>query len=181
MNKNFYHLLSIPENNDYSRLIDEWFRNNSTTRFQYVLDREFLGKSYNLSTIKNLYPTIKVLTIVINPWTRFYRLFKSVKTSFEINAFIYLIHKNKDSNLRKTQFDLMFSNGECEILDFYLRSEFIESDFETFKNSINSDDYPINFKTFNFNHKHLFNKQSQDIIREMYQKDFEYFNYIDFL
>jgi hypothetical protein len=173
--------MSIPGNNDYSKIVDQWMRNDANTRFQYVLDREFLGKTYNLSLIKTLYPGVKVLTIVVNPWTRFYRDFLSLKVNSDLNLHTHMIYKSKNSKIKKTQYDLIFSNSLEHNLDFFFRSEHIEKDFQNFKSSLDNESNPIQFNKVALDHKNLFNAQSQEIIREIYQKDFEYFDYIDFL
>lgn len=181
MIKDYYTLFTVPGNSEHARVIDEWMRHNPSTRFQYILDRELIGKTYNLKLTKTLYPGVKVLATVINPWSRFYKLYTQLNSLIDINTVTHVLCNNIHSKLRTTQFESIFFESEGFELDFVFRSECIDKDFNNFKNHLTDKSIPIQFKNFNFDHKHLFDKKSQDIIREIYRKDFEYFNYIDYL
>lgn len=181
MNKDLYYFLGIPGNNYHSRDVDKYLRENVKTRFHYILDRELSGNESNLSLIKTLYPNIKVLTVVVNPWTRFYRSFNSLNIKIEMNAFIKLLPKNRNPKIKITQFQLIHQNSENFQLDYFLRSEYIQTDFQNFKKSLGDNSEFNEFQRVDLNHKKHFNLQSREIIKEIYKEDFEYFNYSAFI
>jgi hypothetical protein len=162
-------LFGIPNNNiDHLKTISYWFKGNPSTCFRMVEGR-LKNTISGLSQLKITYPNVRFITTINNPW---YRLFQ-IYTDFPRN-------ERKFANLKQFVQLVVSDPTLCpNILDVYpldnsiiiLRNEYIETDFTKFTESSDA----VFTLTNPVDYRKLFDKQSNDLIRSIYQKDLNFF------
>jgi hypothetical protein len=162
-------LFGIPNNNiDHLKTISYWFKGNPSTCFRIVEGR-LKHTISGLSQLKITYPNVRFITTINNPWYRLFQIYKN-----------YLNHKKQFTDLN--QFVQLVASDPTlcpNILDDYplgnsiiiLRNEYIETDFTKFTESSDA----VFTLTKPADYRKLFNKDSNDLIRLIYQKDLSFF------
>ena len=157
-------------NNDVDNLaaIIYWFRKNPSTCFRY-LEGRVKNTVSGLSHLKNLYQNVRFITTVNNPWVRLFQVFSD-----------YTRYERKFTNLKQLVQLVASDITICpNILDDYpldnsiifLRNEYIENDFTQFSKSSDA----VFTVTNTMDYRRLFDKESNDLIRSIYQKDLSFF------
>lgn len=54
----------------YGFSVKNWFATSSIAKFRFIRDEECEHQFWNLEQIDNMYPGIKTISIVVNPWAR---------------------------------------------------------------------------------------------------------------
>lgn len=162
-------LFGIPNNNVANlAAIIYWFRKNPATCFRY-LEGRVKNTVSGLSHLKNLYPNVRFITAINDPWLRLFQIYTdSVR------------HKRKFTDLKQLVRSVALDPTLCpNILDNYplddsiifLRNEYIETDFIKFSKSseaVFTLPKPIDYRR-------MFDKESSYLIRSIYQKDLSFF------
>jgi hypothetical protein len=98
----FFTVLMIP--GDFHRAsIFKWIEQSSQAKFRFIRDHEIEADYLNLHQIDDIYPGIKTIAIVTNPWLRVVRAYKTIqdlKTETALRLFpgicpsiLYLLYK----------------------------------------------------------------------------------------
>jgi hypothetical protein len=165
--KDMFMVFSVPNNRiDNLHLIGRWFTRNPQTHFRYIQGRlkDKISK-LNSELLKTLYPNVRFITTIDNPWCRLYHYYTIKKKSVSLTNFIKILPH--------------IPNLSINILDNYppddsiiiLRNEYINDDFAKFSKSSNAtflDTEPIDYRNF-------FDPESNNIIQSIFQKDIKFF------
>lgn len=169
--EDIFMVFGIPNNRiDNLHLIGRWFTRNPQTHFRYIQGRlKDKVSKLNLELLKTLYPNVRFITTIDNPWCRLYQTYNSHSTT------------KKTSNSLKNFIKILphIPNLSVNILDNYppddsiiiLRNEYINDDFVKFSKSSNAtflDTEPIDYRNF-------FDPESNSIIQSIFQKDIKFF------
>lgn len=159
-------LFKIPNNNiDNLATITNWLRRNPATCFRYV-DGRLKNTSSRLSHLKNLYPNVKFITTVNDPRLRLLQSYKHYKQkSVSLKQFVQLVAS--DTAICSNILD----NYPPDNSIIFLRNEYIASDFAKFSKSSDV----VFTLTKPMDYKKLFDAESNDLIRSIYQKDLSFF------
>lgn len=167
---NTYLLVNISSNTALtnSKCIGRWFKSNLSTRFRYIINKlQDKRTNLNLGQLKMLYPNVRFIGTIDNPWHHLYSIYNTHPT-FRKMSLAYFIKIASVHPLYR-----------CNLLDLYppddsiifLRNEYIANDFSIFSKSSNvlfPDPDPVDYRR-------LFDSESNDIICSIYQKDIEFF------
>jgi len=153
---------------DHLKTISYWFKKNPSTCFRIVEGR-LKHTISGLSRLKTVYPNVRFITTIDNPWQRLFQIYRNylnhTKKFIDLNEFVQLVAS-----------DLTLCPN---ILDDYplddsiiiLRNEHIETDFTNFTKSSDA----VFTLTNPVDYRKLFNKDTNDCIRSIYQKDLSFF------
>lgn len=157
--------VSISNNRvDNLQLIGRWFTRNPETHFKYIRGRlRDKSSKLNLNLLKTLYPNVRFITTIDNPWRRLYQTYN--KKFVSSKNFVKIIPLILQLNLN------ILDNYPPDRSIIFLRNEYIASDFSIFSKSSNvlfSDPDPVDYRQF-------FDAESNNIICSIFQKDIEFF------
>lgn len=162
-------VFGIPNNKiDNLQLIGRWFKRNPETHFKYIRGSlKNTSSKLNLQLLKTLYPKVRFITAIDNPWCRIYHIHHvhPVFNKISLKNFVKLI-----SSLPSYCVNLLDLYPPDKSIIF-LRNEYIETDFIKFSKSSNA----VFTLPETINYRRLFDKESNDLIRLIYQKDLSFF------
>jgi len=181
----------------YGTCIKFWFANNSSAKFRYIRDTEVETEFWNLAQVDDMYPGIKTIGIVVNPWARmryaYIQLCKmkeigndSYLELLQLNSFDEFI--NSLPTMQPTDkfwftlstpmskwFDYV-ADGELKTVDVILKDNTFTTDFKIFQNYFCTDtllDLPKKLPSY----KKFYNKQTKAIVADVFKEDIERFDY----
>lgn len=169
--------------------IYKWFFLDPAARFRAVRDHEGEECKFTLSEITDLYPTVKTIGMVMDPWARAVYSYKEVidpkkpdtyreriKTSYpgiDISTFTkFVMSLSKFPMLPQSHW---LYNGN-EAVDYVLRVEHINNDFNPIKQYFCSDT-ELGLKDYNVGYKSHFTSATKDIIQKIFEEDIDNFKY----
>jgi hypothetical protein len=172
------------------------YSNNGVTNYKNIVHFDHTLQHLTYLEIKKInkylnidFNNVKIITIVRNPYDRiisdlfFYKLIDETYTENQVENIIneYLLSKENYDNHKIPQYKfLMNENGNILSNIIILKTETLNQDIK----KIGYYDFNItNQETFKnkINYHNMINKNSQNIIFNYYQKDFQYFGYSFFL
>ena len=65
-----FFILVLPPFTYYGYVVKNWFTNHGIAKFRYIKDIEIEREFCNLEMIDTVYPGIKTVGIIFNPWAR---------------------------------------------------------------------------------------------------------------
>jgi hypothetical protein len=181
----------------YGTCVKFWFNKNHTAKFRYIRDTEVETEFWNAGQVQDIYPGIKTISIVINPWARMryaYIQLCEMKekgndpyiellqlTSFE--EFINSLPKMQPTD--KFWFTLATpmsrwldytEDDELKTVDYILKDNTIATDFQALQDYFCSDitlELPKKLPSY----KKFYNKQTKEIVASVFKEDIERFDY----
>ena len=169
--EDIFMVFGIPNNRiDNLHLIGRWFTRNPQTHFRYIQGRlKDKVSKLKLELLKTLYPNVRFITTIDNPWCRLYQTYSSYfttkKTSVSLTNFIKMVPHVPHLNVN------ILDNYPLDNSIIILRNEYINDDFAKFSKSSNAtflDIEPIDYRNF-------FDSESNNIIQSIFQKDIKFF------
>lgn len=157
-------------NNRFNNLknIGRWFKMNPSTCFRYIHGQLKDNRhNLNLDRLKLLYPNVRFITTIDNPWYHLYNIYITHPTFSKMLLANFIKIASVHYQYRRNLLD--FYPPDKSII--FLRNEYIASDFSIFSKSSNilfQDPDPVDYRTF-------FDDKSNDIICSIFQKDIEFF------
>lgn len=195
---NFINIIKVPTG---KREMYEWLLDHEASRFRFILDREADNDFLNMKQREELYPGIKSISIVMNPWKRALVSYRELKTKadetndpkFEIykldtfESYLYQIFNNLkledfmpnvwfDFNTQQKDWLVYELNGNIKKAEHILRLEYINEDLKPLQ------DYFLNGRTLdifdpNQDYRDYYNNRSIDIVANVFKDDIELFGY----
>lgn len=184
----------------YGWSVKSWLLNDENAKFRYIRDYEIEQEFWNLEQIEDIYPDIKTITIVVNPWTRVYYSYQQ----------LCIMKNNKDDrllNLDQLPLDsfskfvnalpampdelgnFWFSlttpmcrwidyevDGELKTSDYVLRDISIEDDFQKIQEYFCSN-IPLELPKKLPSYKNRYSKKTRDIVNNLFKEDIDRFGY----
>jgi len=199
--ESFFNFISIIKITTGKQNLHEWLLDHKPSRFRFILDKEADNNFLNMRQREEIYPGIKSISIVMNPWKRAYISYKQLKTKanetkdpkFEIykletlESYLYQIFNNLELsdvmpnvwfNFRTQQKDWLTYelNGSIEKAEYILRLEYINDDIKPLQ------DYFMNVRPLcifdpNLDYKDYYNDRSIDLVANVFKDDIEMFDY----
>jgi hypothetical protein len=177
----------------------KWFEKSSQAKFRFIRDNEIETDYLNLQQIDEIYPGIKTVSVVTNPWLRIVRAYKTIQDlktetrkipatvfDFNVDSFEdFVCNLKNTSTTNKYWFTpttpqkrwLEYSTEEgTRTVDYILKSETIDQDFKIIQDYFCTD-VPLTEKDKIPAYRKYYKKKTQEIIADIFAEDIEYFNY----
>jgi hypothetical protein len=181
----------------YGTCIKFWFVNNSSAKFRYIRDIEIETEFWKLEQVDDIYPGIKTISIVVNPWARMRYAYTQLCKMKEISNDSYLKLLQLDSfdefinslpTMQPTDkfwftlatpmcrwFDYV-QDGESKTVDYILKDNTIAEDFQTLQDYFCTKT-PLDLPKKLPSYKKFYNKQTKAIVADVFKEDIERFGY----
>lgn len=180
--------------------IFKWFENISQAKFRFIRDQEIETEYFNLQQIDDIYPGIKTIAVVTNPWRRAVQSYTDTckfraenrdipATVFDFNldnfdSFVYSLTTLPSSSKywftpTTPQVDWLQYKQEdntTKEVDFILRAEKIDEDFKIIQNYFCTDT-PLILKDKVVPYRKFYNQETRDIISNLAAADIKRFGY----
>lgn len=175
----------------------KWVGLDSNARFRFIRDLEIEQYKLTVKEIKELYPGVKTIGIVTNPWARMawsYEMItnppgegkgiKEINTMFEgidfttFDTFVNSIQTCKalNGNPHPTTPQSHWLEQDGASVDLLLRSESINEDFKPIQEYFCTDS-PLNVEDFNFDYRPYYTDNSKERIQNLMSHDIEKYGY----
>ena len=181
----------------YGTCVKFWFANNSSSKFRYIRDTEIETEFWKLEQVDDIYPGIKTISIVVNPWARMRYAYTQLCKMKEISNDSYLKLLQLDSfdefinslpTMQPTDkfwftlatpmckwFDYA-QDGELKTVNYILKDNTIAEDFQTLQDYFCTKT-PLDLPKKLPSYKKFYNKQTKDIVAAVFKEDIDRFNY----
>lgn len=181
----------------YGTSVKFWFADNPTAKFRYIRDIEVETEFWNIQQVQDIYPGIKTISIVVNPWARMRYAYTQLCKMKEIGTDSYLALLKLDSfeefiNSLPTMeptgnfwftlatpmsrwFDYT-EDGEEKTVDYILKDNTITEDFQKLQDYFCAKT-PLNLPKKLPSYKKFYNKQTKEIVATVFKEDIDRFNY----
>jgi len=191
--------LILPPFTYYGFMIKKWFMQSGNAKFRYIQDKEFEREFCNLKKIDDVYPGIKTVGIMFNPWARMYHGYNTLcemkarndnsymdLSIFELDSFDKFIHSvPKRQIIEPFAFNLSTpmsdwysyqTDSEIRTVDYMLQAENIVEDFKNLQEYFcTSEPLCIEFELPDY--RKFYNKKTKAIVAEVFKEDIERFGY----
>ena len=190
----FFNCIVIPVNRGYST-INHWFYNHDA-RYRYINDVEANQDFLTLKDRDELYPNIRSIAVVMNPWARVLYAYKAnvLKskngivtplsllldlTSFE--SFVYSITKVDLRSISPSWFtidtpQMRWIEYDDRRADYILKFENLEEDFQPIRDYFCTDT-PLYCQDPPIDYRESYNDTTKNIVYDMFHEDAERLNY----
>lgn len=181
----------------YGTCVKFWFANNSSAKFRYIRDTEIETEFWKLEQVDDIYPGIKTISIVVNPWARMRYAYTQLCKMKEISNDSYLKLLKLDSfeefiislpTMQPTDkfwftlatpmcrwFDYV-QDGELKTVNYILKDNTIAEDFQTLQDYFCTKT-PLDLPKKLPSYKKFYNKQTKNIVAAVFKEDIDRFNY----
>jgi len=181
----------------YGTCVKFWFANNSSSKFRYIRDTEIETEFWKLEQVDDIYPGIKTISIVVNPWARMRYAYTQLCKMKEISNDSYLKLLQLDSfdefinslpTMQPTDkfwftlatpmckwFDYA-QDGELKTVNYILKDNTIAEDFQTLQDYFCTKT-PLDLPKKLPSYKKFYNKQTKNIVAAVFKEDIDRFNY----
>jgi hypothetical protein len=167
----------------------KWFFHDGVGRFRAVRDQEAEESKFTLADIEDLYPGVKSIGLVMDPWARAVYAYKEVIDPKKPEAYRDRVKANYPgidlSSFTKfimslTKFPMLpqrhwLYNGDKPV-DYLLRVEHINEDFKPIQDYFCST-VPLGLKDYDIGYKSYFTKSTREIIQKIFAEDIDSFGY----
>tara|TARA_B110000503_G_C7166127_1_gene421958 strand:- start:455 stop:1078 length:624 start_codon:yes stop_codon:yes gene_type:complete len=184
----------------YGWIVKSWLSKNDTAKFRYIRDTEIEQEFWNIQQINDVYPEIKTIAIVVNPWARIRYAYSQLCIMKENNQLssLDLDFLKLDSfskfvndlpNLPASAGNFWFTlttpmckwfdyavDGESKTVDYILKDTSLESDFQLLQDYFSSN-VPLDTPKKLPSYKRFYNKKTREIVAALFKEDIERFNY----
>jgi hypothetical protein len=183
--------------------IKNWFTKSGVAKFRFIRDFEVENEFSNLKQIHDLYPGIRTVSVVLNPWARMRQAFVNFNeikaagnTKYTIDVSLLDAIELDDFNKFVDQLSnfptdnklwfnmttplmswLSYTNEDGSIVstDYIVRGENLEEDFKPIQEYFCSD-FPLELKA-ELKYKEFYNTKTKKVISKLFEQDIEQFKY----
>ena len=181
----------------YGTCVKFWFAKNSSAKFRYIRDTEVETEFWNVGQVQDIYPGIKTISIVVNPWARMRYAYTQLCKMKEIgnDSYLELLQLNSFEEFINslptmqptdnywftlaTPMSKWFDyteEGGSKTVDYILKDNTITEDFQTLQDYFCTDT-PLDLPKKLPSYKKFYNKQTKAIVADMFKEDIERFDY----
>lgn len=194
----FFTFVVIP-GNLHRASIFRWFEAHSHAKFRFIRDQEVETDYFNLQQIDEIYPEIKTLAVVANPWRRAVdayiatcnlklanRNIPATVFDFTVDSFDKFVHglATLPQNSKywftpatpQTNWLQYEHDGTVKEVDFILREEHINEDFKSIQDYF-CIDAPLVSTDKLVRYRRFYNQETREIIANLAAADIERFGY----
>jgi hypothetical protein len=183
----------------YGSTVKRWFSQNTAAKFRYIRDMELEKEFWNIEQVNDMYPGIKTISVVVNPWKRMYyaytqlcKMKSSGDTSYLDISILKLDSFDDFINSLPTMepidsywftlatplskwFDYA-EDGRGKTVDYILKDSTIKEDFQSLQDYFCTDT-PLDLPKKLPSYKKFYNKQTKAIVADIFREDIERFGY----
>lgn len=158
----------------------QWFRAGPATRHKLLLDNQCLTQNFTLEQVHTLYPEIKTVGLVTDPWNRLVRAFLKLRLN-HIMAFDDFINRLDEypivrvPQIKYLQYEL---NGSIIKADFIFKNEYLQDEFKTLQQYTGSNvplEIAVEPKTEIY--KKFYSPKTREIVEKVFEEDILAFSY----
>ncbi len=199
--KSFFTLLHVPTpvNLDY---IVSWFFKNPSSRYRLIIDDEVYDNYMNLKHIHEVYPEIKTIAVVCNPWDRLYQGYeymlehlnnedthdwldefdckngfdKYVESLFEIENYKNISYWWLPTTQQYEWLEYVDDLGQTKKVDYVLKAEEMSTYFKPLQAFFESD-VAFTYDYKNTDYRPHYSDYSKEMVYRHFKDDIEKYNY----
>lgn len=192
----------LPPFTYYGTSIKKWLEAESVSRFRFIRDIEIEKEFWNLKQVDEIYPGIKAITIVVNPWARMRYAYLSLCYMKEAGDYSYLTKAILDMIPLDTFEDFIVSlqdkklvepfwfalstpcsdwityteDGQVRETAYILRDNYLAEDFKAIQDYFCMD-RELTIPELLPEYQSHYNDTTKAIIAELFKKDIDRFGY----
>ncbi len=177
--------------------IYKWVEKDSNARFRFIRDLEIESERLTMKEVDEIYPGVKTIGIVTNPWARvaysyamsidppegypgidkINELFEGIDfSSFDNYVNSIITCKSLAKKHHPTLSQSFWLTNEDKDVDFLIKAETINKDFEAIQKYFTTD-RPLGIEDFNFEYQKFYSDESKDLVQKIFEKDIEKYGY----
>ena len=172
--------------------VKSWLLNNDAAKFRYIRDYEIESEFWNVAQVNEVYPGIKTIAIVINPWARMYYAYqqllemKSLEdprlgdlSQLELDSFTKFIKNLPATSSKIGDFWFSITTPICkwiENADYILIDTSLQQDFRPIQDYFLSDSELVVTEELP-NYKEFYNNTTREIVATVFKEDIARFGY----
>lgn len=184
----------------YGWTVKLWLSENNVSKFRYIRDSESEQEFWNIQQINEVYPEIKTIAIVVNPWARMHYAYDQLCVMKENNQlssldldFLKLDNFSKFvtelPNLPASVGNFWFTlttpmckwfdytvDGKIKTADYILKDASLTSDFQALQDYFCSGE-PLRVRSSLPCYKEFYNTETKEIVATLFKEDIERFDY----
>jgi hypothetical protein len=176
----------------------KWVEEDANAKFRFIRDFEIEQGRLPLREVEEIYPGVKTIGIVVNPWARAawsyamsidppegYPGVEQIQKQFEgldfssFDSYInsILTCKSITNKHHPTVTQSSWLTHESRNVDFLLRAETVNQDFKQIQDYFCTD-RPLGVEDFTFDYNPYYSNTSKQIIEEIFNEDIERYGYV---
>ena len=172
--------------------VKSWLLDDDAAKFRYIRDYEIESEFWNVAQVNEVYPGIKTIAIVINPWARMYYAYqqllemKSLEdprlgdlSQLELDSFTKFIKNLPATSSKIGDFWFSITTPICnwiENADYILIDTSLQQDFRTIQDYFLSDSELVVTEELP-NYKEFYNNTTREIVATVFKEDIARFGY----
>ena len=176
--------------------IFKWFQVVDQAKFRFIKDIDIEDQKMNLQAVDDLYPEVKIIGVVNNPWTRVYNFYtdftqhrgrNSIEKLIEVHDFrldsfeSFVLNlpnakKNPDSWFGPTTPHCEWVQYRNRQVDYLFKAETLEEDFKVIQEYFCTD-VPLMLQKNTVNYREHFTDEMRKAVEELFKVDIEKFGY----
>ena len=176
--------------------IFKWFQDVDQAKFRFIKDIDIEYQKMTLKEVDDLYPDVKIIAVVNNPWARVYRFYKDFSENSGRNSIEKLIEVHDFKLDSFESFVLNLPNAkknpdswfgpitpQCEWVqygdrqaDFLFKEESLEEDFKVIQDYFCTN-IPLTLRHGTVDYKEHFTTEMKQVVEELFKADIEKFGY----
>lgn len=190
----FFICLNVPASGVNRDAIIQWFSRVSVARFRFILDPELLEDNADLKTVIDIYPGVKTIAIVSNPWARVRYAWKCITELKEITPnndlaqlftektfeeFVKVLPNHASNILLQPQINFIRYTDDTGVehtVDYILRQETLNEDFSVIRDYFLDSNPLSDIESFP-EYKNDYTEETKLIVANLFSKDIEEFRY----
>jgi len=186
----FFTYITVLDVSDFCPSIVRWFEKEPNAQFRIVVDKEADSDFISYSSMQELYPGIRVIATVTNPWRRLVNIYEVLK---QLNQERRLLETIKDIDFSNFTFESFLTQLDTNIYKWFnfstlqskwiddsneflyiVRDDFFEEDFKVLREYFKSD-LPVDFKLTPY--KEYYTEETKKFVEDLFKSDIERFQF----
>jgi hypothetical protein len=186
----FFTYITVLDVSDFCPSIVRWFEKEPNAQFRIVVDKEADSDFISYSSMQELYPGIRVIATVTNPWRRLVNIYEVLK---QLNQERRLLETIKDIDFSNFTFESFLTQLDTNIYKWFnfstlqskwidesndflyiVRDDFFEEDFKVLREYFKSD-LPVDFKLTSY--KEYYTEETKKFVEDLFKSDIERFQF----
>lgn len=174
-------IITVPSfDSGYVPNLIQWFRAEPKTSHKLLLDNQCLTQSLMLEQVHALYPGIKTIGVVTDPWDRMINAYSKYRgtRALSFDTFIENLDKFQNLTIPQTRYLQYSDNGNTVTADFIFKNENLVEEFKILQKFFNSSIALEGIappKTAIY--RKFYSAKTRKIVEDLFHEDIENFGY----
>ena len=171
--------------------LTKWFDEEPNAQFRLIVDLEAEDDCATFSELQDLYPGVKTVAVINNPWRKLVVIYRTIKKAVEEEDRV--IDSINGFDVSNFTFESFLSQLDTPIGKWYsiltpqskwienanellyvIRDDFVEEDFKSIQQYFETDKP---FEVDLFDYKIYYTEETQKLVEEQFKEDIERFNF----